>query len=61
MPIIEPDFLGYEAILNQLHDSSIDLAPKTAYINSEAVRLGTMNRKEALARDFQTNLGLCCK
>jgi len=61
MSIIDPDFLGYESILNQLHNSSIDLAPKTAHINSESVRLGTMSHREALTRDFRTNLGLCAK
>jgi hypothetical protein len=61
MPIVNPDFLGYEAILNQLHNSTLDLAPKTAFINSDAVRIGTLSRREALARDFKTNLGLCAK
>jgi len=61
MSIISPDFLGYESILNELHKSSLDFAPETSYINSKAVRLGTLSRREALAKDFQNNLGLTAK
>lgn len=61
MPMINPDFLGYEAILNQLHGVTLDHVPKTSHIASDSVRLGTLTRREALARDFQTNLGLTTK
>jgi hypothetical protein len=61
MSIIEPDFLGYEAILSNLYNSSLDVVPRTSYIDSDAVSVGTLGRREALVKDFQTNLGLCAK
>ena len=61
MPIIEPDFLGYEAVLSQLHNTSLDAAPQTSYINSSAIRLGTLSKRDGLVIDFQSNLVLCAR
>ena len=61
MAIIAPDFLAYESMLKQLYNVSLDQIPKTSHIASEAVRLGTLTRREALAMDLKTNLGLCAK
>ncbi len=58
---IEPDFLGYDAILNQLFNTNLHEVPKSSFMGSEAVRLGTMSHREALAREFMTNLGLAAK
>lgn len=61
MPIIQPDFLGYDAMLAQLYGVTLDQIPQSSHIASEAVRLGTLTKREALALDLKTNLGLCCK
>ncbi|MCI0560824.1 MAG: hypothetical protein MN733_20260 [Nitrososphaera sp.] len=61
MSIVQPDFLAYEAVLQQLYGEKLDHVPKTSYINSDAVNLGTMSRREAIAKDFKTNLGLTAK
>lgn len=48
-------------MLSELYGARLDDAPRTSYIGSDAVSLGTMTRKEALARDFRTNLALTAK
>lgn len=61
MAYIEPDFLGYDAVLHQLYQTDLTQVPRQSIIGSEAVGLGTMSRREALAREFRANLGLCVK
>ena len=61
MAWINPDFLGYEAILNQMHNSTLDLAPKTSYIASPAIAAGTISKRDAFTLDIKKNLGLAAK
>lgn len=61
MPIVAPDFLSYEAILAELYGARLSEAPRTSNVASNAVSTGAMSRKEALARDFKSNLGLTAK
>jgi hypothetical protein len=59
--IINPDFLAYEAMLSELYGERLDTAPRVSFIGSDAVSIGTMSKKEALARDFRLHLGLTAK
>jgi hypothetical protein len=61
MQIINPDFLAYEATLQQLYGKKLIDVPEQSNICSDKVRVGTYTRREALAMDFRDNLGLTAK
>ena len=61
MAIINPDFLAYEATIGELYGRKLIDAPRQSNIASDAMRVGTISRKEALAMDFRENLGLTAK
>jgi hypothetical protein len=61
MPFIDPDFLGYDAILNLLYKSSLIEVPKQSLIDSEMVKLGTLSRRDAFVKEMMTNLGLAAR
>jgi hypothetical protein len=61
MAIVTPDFLGYEAMLSHLYGERLEDVPRTSNIDSNAVSVGTLSRRDALGMDFKANLGLTAK